>query len=128
MNKIMLYTIYAVAGLLAAYFLSIGYQKYTSKSLSLEQALNQSITTSQNNMNNKLSAEELEKNYSKIVFAGGCFWCTESEYNHLPGVVAAISGYADSDTVNPKYEDVGSGKVKAREAVLVSNAAAAYGF
>ena len=120
MNKIILYTIYAAAGLLAAYFLSIGYQKYTSKSLSLDQALNQSITANQNNMNDKkLSTEELEKNYSKIVFAGGCFWCTEAEFNHLPGIVAAISGYADSDTVSPKYEDVGSGKVKAREAVLV---------
>jgi peptide methionine sulfoxide reductase msrA/msrB len=57
--------------------------------------------------------------YTKIVLAGGCFWCTESEYNHLPGVIEAVSGYADSDKENPTYEETGSGKVRAREAVLV---------
>ena len=57
--------------------------------------------------------------YTTVVLAGGCFWCTESEFNHLPGVVSAISGYADSEKVNPSYSEVGSEKVKAREAVQV---------
>jgi peptide methionine sulfoxide reductase msrA/msrB len=59
------------------------------------------------------------KNYEKVVFAGGCFWCTESEFNHATGVVSAISGYADSAKENPSYEEVGSEQVKAREAVEV---------
>lgn len=57
--------------------------------------------------------------YTKIVVAGGCFWCTESEYEHQAGVIEAVSGYADSAADNPRYADVGSGKVKAREAVQV---------
>ncbi len=57
--------------------------------------------------------------YTKIVVAGGCFWCTESEYGHQTGVIEATSGYADSATENPKYGDVSSGKVRAREAVEV---------
>ncbi|MEN9551979.1 MAG: hypothetical protein RI935_356 [Candidatus Parcubacteria bacterium] len=59
------------------------------------------------------------KNYSKIVLAGGCFWCTEAEFNHYRGVISAISGYADSEKENPRYQEVGSGEVKAREAVEV---------
>jgi peptide methionine sulfoxide reductase msrA/msrB len=55
----------------------------------------------------------------RIILAGGCFWCTESEFNHYKGVVSAISGYADSEKENPRYEDVGSGSTKAREAVEV---------
>jgi peptide methionine sulfoxide reductase msrA/msrB len=65
-----------------------------------------------------------EKVYEKIVVAGGCFWCTQSEYDHEYGVVSAISGYADTQSyyatgTGPSYEDVSSEKVTAREAVLV---------
>ncbi len=38
-------------------------------------------------------------------FAGGCFWCTESDFEKLPGVVEAVSGYAGGDGANPTYED-----------------------
>ena len=57
--------------------------------------------------------------YERIVLAGGCFWCTESEYNHVIGIISAVSGYADTDKPNPTYSEVGSEKVKAREAVEV---------
>jgi peptide methionine sulfoxide reductase msrA/msrB len=57
--------------------------------------------------------------YEKIILAGGCFWCTESEFNHVVGVVSAVSGYADSEKSNLTYQEVGSEKVKAREAVEV---------
>ncbi len=65
-----------------------------------------------------------EKHYEKIIVAGGCFWCTESEYNHETGVVSAVSGYADVSGEyavgdGPRYADVSSGAVKAREAVQV---------
>jgi peptide methionine sulfoxide reductase msrA/msrB len=63
-------------------------------------------------------------NYRKIVLAGGCFWCTEAEYEGVPGVISAVSGYADvTDPLyqkdGPTYFDVSEGKVKARESVLV---------
>lgn len=57
--------------------------------------------------------------YERIIFAGGCFWCTESEFNHVPGVISAVSGYADSSKANPHYQEVGSGQVSARESVEV---------
>ncbi len=59
------------------------------------------------------------ESYSKMILAGGCFWCTESEYNHVPGIISAVSGYADSDKPNPTYEETGNGTVRARETVQV---------
>lgn len=60
------------------------------------------------------------KDYEKVILAGGCFWCTESEFNHMSGVISAVSGYAESAIPNPRYDQVGSGEVKAREAVEVT--------
>jgi peptide methionine sulfoxide reductase msrA/msrB len=57
--------------------------------------------------------------FSKIVFSGGCFWCTEAEFKHMPGVVEAISGYAGGSEVNPTYQEVGGGTTGHRESVLV---------
>lgn len=54
------------------------------------------------------------------VFAGGCFWCTESDFEKLPGVIAAVSGYTGGKTVNPTYETIGSGKTGHTEAVRVT--------
>ena len=48
--------------------------------------------------------------YPKIVFAGGCFWCTEAEFNHLPGVISAVSGFTGGKVVNPSYVQVSSGR------------------
>jgi len=42
------------------------------------------------------------------VFAGGCFWCTESDFEKVPGVTEAISGYTGGKEVNPTYEQVSS--------------------
>ena len=49
------------------------------------------------------------------VFAGGCFWSTESNFEHMPGVVSAVSGYAGGTSANPTYEAVerGNGYVEA---------------
>ena len=39
------------------------------------------------------------------IFAGGCFWCVESDMDHVKGVTATISGYAGGTTKDPKYQD-----------------------
>jgi len=52
-------------------------------------------------------------------FAGGCFWCTESDFEKVEGVKKVISGYAGGEKPNPTYEDVSSGETKYREAVQV---------
>jgi len=39
------------------------------------------------------------------IFAGGCFWCVESDFDHVPGVVSTVSGYIGGSAQNPTYED-----------------------
>ena len=45
----------------------------------------------------------------KATFAGGCFWCTEADFEKLPGVAKVISGYTGGNKENPTYEEVSSG-------------------
>ena len=52
-------------------------------------------------------------------FAGGCFWCTESDFEKLDGVTKVISGYTGGQTENPTYKQVCSGKTGHVEAVQV---------
>ena len=56
---------------------------------------------------------------AEAYFAGGCFWCTESDFEQLDGVSEAISGYAGGDEANPSYEQVASGNTGHTEAVKV---------
>ncbi|OJU36475.1 MAG: peptide-methionine (S)-S-oxide reductase [Rhizobiales bacterium 68-8] len=39
------------------------------------------------------------------IFAGGCFWCVESDFDHVPGVLSTTSGYIGGTTQNPTYYD-----------------------
>jgi peptide-methionine (S)-S-oxide reductase len=43
---------------------------------------------------------------AKAVFAGGCFWCVESDFDKVDGVLSTTSGYTGGTTVNPSYEQV----------------------
>ena len=54
------------------------------------------------------------------IFAGGCFWCTESDFEKLPGVIAAESGYTAGKVPNPTYKAVSAGKTGHTEAVRVT--------
>jgi peptide-methionine (S)-S-oxide reductase len=54
------------------------------------------------------------------IFAGGCFWCTESDFEKLPGVIGAESGYTAGKVPNPTYEAVSAGKTGHTEAVRVT--------
>jgi peptide-methionine (S)-S-oxide reductase len=42
---------------------------------------------------------------AEAVFAGGCFWCVESDFEHLEGVLEAESGYTGGDLQNPTYRN-----------------------
>jgi peptide-methionine (S)-S-oxide reductase len=44
------------------------------------------------------------------ILGGGCFWCVESEFRRLEGVLFTLSGYGGGDTSNPTYQDVCTGK------------------
>ena len=54
------------------------------------------------------------------VFAGGCFWCMESDFEKLPGVSSVVSGYSGGHTVNPSYEESSSGTTGHAESVQVT--------
>lgn len=54
------------------------------------------------------------------IFAGGCFWCTESDFDHMPGVRATTSGYSGGRVANPTYEQVSAGRTGHIEAVRVA--------
>lgn len=54
------------------------------------------------------------------IFAGGCFWCTESDFEKLPGVIEAESGYTAGKTPNPTYQAVSAGHTGHTEAVRVT--------
>lgn len=53
------------------------------------------------------------------VFAGGCFWCVESDFDRVPGVLETISGYTGGRTENPTYKQVSRGGTGHREAVKI---------
>ena len=53
------------------------------------------------------------------IFAGGCFWCTEADFDKIPGVVSTTSGYAGGKVANPSYEQVSSGTTGHIESVRV---------
>lgn len=41
-----------------------------------------------------------------FIVAGGCFWCVESDFEKLDGVIEAVSGYTGGRTDNPTYKEV----------------------
>ena len=54
------------------------------------------------------------------IFAGGCFWCTEADFEKVPGVISAVSGYTGGTLKNPTYEQVSGGGTGHYEAVRVT--------
>ncbi len=74
----------------------------------------------------RLNAEQMpkkdmmhDKNLAVATFAGGCFWCTESGFEKLPGVDDAVSGYTAGALENPTYKEVSRGGTGHTEAVQV---------
>jgi peptide methionine sulfoxide reductase msrA/msrB len=92
----------------------LGYRSYKeSKShptvLSTVQVGNESQADSVNNN----SGEKI------AIFAGGCFWCVEADFEKIDGVVSVISGYTGGTKANPSYEEVSSHATGHVEAVQV---------
>ena len=46
-----------------------------------------------------------DPNLEIATFAGGCFWCVESDFDKVPGVVSTVSGYTGGTNENPTYKD-----------------------
>ena len=55
-----------------------------------------------------------------MIVAGGCFWCVESDFEKIDGVIDAVSGYTGGHQENPTYKQVSSGKTGHYEAVEIT--------
>ncbi len=67
-----------------------------------------------------LPAESRPVKTEVAYFAGGCFWGTEDQFQHVPGVIDVVSGYQGGHVANPTYEQVCSGTTGHAETVRVT--------
>ncbi|MBL4866704.1 MAG: peptide-methionine (S)-S-oxide reductase MsrA [Pseudomonadales bacterium] len=72
-----------------------------------------SATSKSPNINHSMADEKM------AIFAGGCFWCIEADFEKIPGVLSAISGYTGGKISNPSYKQVSMGGTEHTEAVQV---------
>ena len=57
---------------------------------------------------------------SVIYLGGGCFWCTESVYKNINGVISITPGYMGGNNPNPTYEEVCEGYTNHVEVIKVN--------
>ena len=65
----------------------------------------------------QVSVQTVE-NAETAIFAGGCFWCVESDFDKVDGVVETISGYTGGTSLDPTYRNHTAGGH--REAVKIT--------
>lgn len=66
------------------------------------------------------SAQGMDAKANTLIVAGGCFWCVESDFDHVAGVTETISGYTGGQTENPTYKQVTAGGSGHYEAVWIA--------
>ncbi len=59
-------------------------------------------------------------NYPLATLAGGCFWCLESEFRALDGVLHTNVGYTGGDLQEPGYRDITTGQTGHAEAIEIT--------
>lgn len=87
-----------VVGIMAAAFYYLGFSHHVGKGIAVEGESDQ---------------------LAVATFAGGCFWCTEADFEKLPGVSRVISGYTGGQVEGPTYKQVSAGGTGHVEAVQV---------
>ncbi len=56
---------------------------------------------------------------AQATFAGGCFWCIESDFDKFPGVISTTSGYTGGSVASPTYQQVSAKTTGHAEAVRI---------
>jgi len=67
----------------------------------------------------QVATAQVPAGLEKATFAAGCFWCVESDFDMVPGVVSTTSGYTGGQQANPTYEQVSRGGTGHAESVEV---------
>jgi peptide-methionine (S)-S-oxide reductase len=67
-----------------------------------------------------LRAQDAPVRVATAVFAGGCFWCVEADFDKVDGVIDTVSGYTGGRTQRPTYQQVTRGGTGHYEAVKVT--------
>src|SRR5674476_1034613 len=65
------------------------------------------------------TAQGVQSGPAGATFAGGCFWCTEADFDKVAGVISTTSGYTGGTVANPTYAQVSAGGTGHAEAVQV---------
>lgn len=58
--------------------------------------------------------------YKIAIFAGGCFWCVEADFDKIPGVIDTTSGFTGGHVKDPSYEQVSNGGTGHAESVRIT--------
>lgn len=78
------------------------------------------LLLAQSNLSDTLMKEKPKSdNYETAILAGGCFWCVESEFRGLHGVLYTSPGYMGGELIDPKYEDIATGRTGHAEIVEI---------
>lgn len=78
------------------------------------------ISNKKNQITKKGASMDSKNSYKVATFAGGCFWCLESDLEKYEGVIKAISGYAGGKKENANYRKVSSGATGHLESVQIT--------
>jgi peptide methionine sulfoxide reductase msrA/msrB len=102
----MMKTILIIGAILSIGIVLFGFQKTNNKDAKQEEK------------SSLMKTENMK--YKTATFAGGCFWCVESDFEKVDGVIEAVSGYTGGDVPNPTYKQVSAGGTGHTEAIQVT--------
>ncbi|MGB0678556.1 MAG: peptide-methionine (R)-S-oxide reductase MsrB [Polyangiales bacterium] len=107
-----------LAALAASALVAVALWTQTSKAR--RHARRAAVATSESAMPSPVAPSPLKAgSAARAYFAGGCFWCTESDFESVPGVLSVTSGYLGGSEAEASYAQVSSGQTGHREAVQV---------